>query len=373
MKIHVIPDGQAPILLSIDTMKKLGAIVDYGNDEAIFTSLNDQVIVPLQKSRAGHQLLPLGQDPLRNGRQLLRPVRRLSALAEQESGPSLGRPDPECGAKKFVSGQAQSATLQEEFNCMSSASQAGNHFGESPFVGSCQGNLRQPGSRSDLGLIEQACVTAPGSVRAPCNCPRHGQFLACGSGESTDGHHQHPVPVGHRRGHSGSQATLHVQPPGVSSGARNGAWGAGESGPHRSGNASAAQGRTASSRHDCGQGKDPGPGGDEQDQGCQVARPQGDVPGEGDLLWPEAHRGRAPGAVAGEGGRSRNVHHGDDHRQAQGEDLPGDHVHGRTILPLGSERGGPVYRAGLEARALCPMVPEDFQRRDGVRQRRVDA
>ena len=82
MKIHVIPDGQAPILLSIDTMKKLGAIVDYGNDEAIFTSLNDQVIVPLQKSRAGHQLLPLGQDPLRNGRQLARPVRRLSALAE---------------------------------------------------------------------------------------------------------------------------------------------------------------------------------------------------------------------------------------------------------------------------------------------------
>ena len=82
LKVHVIPEGQAPVLISIDTLKKLGAIIDYRSDEVIFTSLCDKTVVPLMRSRTGHQLLPLGADPLSRGKPLKRAVCRLSDLCE---------------------------------------------------------------------------------------------------------------------------------------------------------------------------------------------------------------------------------------------------------------------------------------------------
>ena len=80
MKIHVIGEGTAPILVSIDSLRKMGAIVDFRNDTAIFTALCASTLVSLERSQSGHQLFPLGEDPLKNGVKLPRPVHSLSAL-----------------------------------------------------------------------------------------------------------------------------------------------------------------------------------------------------------------------------------------------------------------------------------------------------
>ena len=62
MKVHVLDEGRAPVLLSIDSLRRLGAIVDFSKDEAIFTALDPKRLVPLRQSQAGHQLLSLGRD-----------------------------------------------------------------------------------------------------------------------------------------------------------------------------------------------------------------------------------------------------------------------------------------------------------------------
>lgn len=66
-KIHALDKGAAPVLISVSTLRRMGAIIDYTNDEAIFTKVNAQKIIKLSRSAAGHQLLPLTSDFMRDG------------------------------------------------------------------------------------------------------------------------------------------------------------------------------------------------------------------------------------------------------------------------------------------------------------------
>ena len=77
-----IPDGKAPILLSIDSLRRMGAIIDYANDEAIFTKLDPRKLVSLESTQVGHHIIPLGDNPFKNAKDLGREVHRLSALGE---------------------------------------------------------------------------------------------------------------------------------------------------------------------------------------------------------------------------------------------------------------------------------------------------
>ena len=79
-KVHVINQGTAPILLSVETLRRMGAIVDYNKDQVVFTKIDPQVLVQLHRSQAGHQLLPLGEDVLSRGERLAVPGRSLRAL-----------------------------------------------------------------------------------------------------------------------------------------------------------------------------------------------------------------------------------------------------------------------------------------------------
>ena len=81
-RVHVIPEGRAPILMSIETLRRLGAIVDFARDEAIFTRLCPHTLIPLERSQLGHQLLPLGEDFLSRGRPLKQAVTSLGQLSE---------------------------------------------------------------------------------------------------------------------------------------------------------------------------------------------------------------------------------------------------------------------------------------------------
>ena len=62
LKVHALDRGDGPILFSIESLRALGAIIDFREDLVCFRALNDQKVIPLERSSAGHQLLPLTQD-----------------------------------------------------------------------------------------------------------------------------------------------------------------------------------------------------------------------------------------------------------------------------------------------------------------------
>ncbi|OLQ06743.1 hypothetical protein AK812_SmicGene9941 [Symbiodinium microadriaticum] len=62
VQIHALNEGTGPILLSIDALRKLGAIVDFKEDLLVLTAIYDKKIIPLRRSSTGHQLLSLVED-----------------------------------------------------------------------------------------------------------------------------------------------------------------------------------------------------------------------------------------------------------------------------------------------------------------------
>ena len=84
LKVHVLEQGQAPVLLSIDTLRRMGAIIDFAADEVVFQKVNPQRLIHMERSQAGHQLLPLAEDFLSAGEQLVRPVKGLRSLVSRE-------------------------------------------------------------------------------------------------------------------------------------------------------------------------------------------------------------------------------------------------------------------------------------------------
>ena len=62
LKVHTLDRGSSPILFSIETLRALGAIIDFENDLAVFRHLDPKRIIELERSCTGHQLLPLCED-----------------------------------------------------------------------------------------------------------------------------------------------------------------------------------------------------------------------------------------------------------------------------------------------------------------------
>lgn len=82
LKIHALDQGSAPVLVSVDTLRRLGAIVDFRHDKAVFTDVNPKRVVELQRSAAGHQLIPLTEDFMAKGQTFERAVVSLAQLME---------------------------------------------------------------------------------------------------------------------------------------------------------------------------------------------------------------------------------------------------------------------------------------------------
>ena len=74
LSIHTLDCGGTPILVSIDTLRRLGAVIDFRDDLMVLRALDAQKIIPLQRSAAGHQLLSLTQDLYSNHVPAARPV-----------------------------------------------------------------------------------------------------------------------------------------------------------------------------------------------------------------------------------------------------------------------------------------------------------
>ena len=48
--------------MSVDTLRRLKAVIDFESDLMCFRSLDDKKLIPVERSQTGHQLLPLTED-----------------------------------------------------------------------------------------------------------------------------------------------------------------------------------------------------------------------------------------------------------------------------------------------------------------------
>ena len=62
INIHTLEGGTSPILLSVDALRRLGAIIDFQEDLAVFKQLSSTKIVRLSRGKTGHQMMPLTDD-----------------------------------------------------------------------------------------------------------------------------------------------------------------------------------------------------------------------------------------------------------------------------------------------------------------------
>ena len=83
LKAHAPDKGCVPVLMSISTLKKMGAVIDFGRDEAVFAKLNPLKRVKLETTQTGHQVLPLTRDFMREAVSLEAPVTRLGQTASE--------------------------------------------------------------------------------------------------------------------------------------------------------------------------------------------------------------------------------------------------------------------------------------------------
>lgn len=83
LKVHALDKGHAPVLISVDSMRRMGAIVDFRRDEAVFTAINPKKLVKLQRSSAGHQLIPLTSDFMTGGEEFSNAVNSLRQVFQE--------------------------------------------------------------------------------------------------------------------------------------------------------------------------------------------------------------------------------------------------------------------------------------------------
>ena len=60
--IHGLNAKGVPILVSIDTLAKMGAVIDFRTGRAIYQSLDPNAIVQLERATTGHLLMDLAKD-----------------------------------------------------------------------------------------------------------------------------------------------------------------------------------------------------------------------------------------------------------------------------------------------------------------------
>ena len=74
LTIHTLDRGTGPVLLSVETLRKLGAVVDFQEDLFCFRNLDKSRIIQAERSSAGHQLIPLSDDMYKDAVDSCRPV-----------------------------------------------------------------------------------------------------------------------------------------------------------------------------------------------------------------------------------------------------------------------------------------------------------
>ena len=66
LTVHCLDQGTGPLLLSVDTLRRLKAVIDFESDLVCFRALDAKRLVPVERSQTGHQLLPMTEDLFEN-------------------------------------------------------------------------------------------------------------------------------------------------------------------------------------------------------------------------------------------------------------------------------------------------------------------
>ena len=62
LQIHALNKGSGPVLISVSTLRTLGAVIDFEKDLMVLRHLDPRKVIALQRSSTGHQLLDLTTD-----------------------------------------------------------------------------------------------------------------------------------------------------------------------------------------------------------------------------------------------------------------------------------------------------------------------
>ena len=65
------------MLLSVASLRSLGAIVDFAEDLVVFRNLDAKRIIQAKRSQSGHQLLPLCGDMYEHSTEAKQPIQSL--------------------------------------------------------------------------------------------------------------------------------------------------------------------------------------------------------------------------------------------------------------------------------------------------------
>ena len=85
MKVHIHTIPGQPVLLSVKSLRALGAVIDFERDEAIFRRLDSSRVVSLETTASGHQLFPLVGDVLQGSFRRDGPFRSLGEDGSQHT------------------------------------------------------------------------------------------------------------------------------------------------------------------------------------------------------------------------------------------------------------------------------------------------
>ena len=64
LQVHALDKGEAPILLSVATLKRLKAVLDFSDGTMVLRGIDDCQVLQLEESNTGHLLLSLTEDLL---------------------------------------------------------------------------------------------------------------------------------------------------------------------------------------------------------------------------------------------------------------------------------------------------------------------
>ena len=62
MRVHVHEVPNQPVLLSIASLRKLGAVIDFNEDKMILKAVDPCRVIKLERTSSGHQVFPLTED-----------------------------------------------------------------------------------------------------------------------------------------------------------------------------------------------------------------------------------------------------------------------------------------------------------------------
>ena len=82
MKIHALDKGCGPVLMSVPTLKSLGAIIDFSDGTMVLRHVSPDRLVCLEESNTGHLLLPLTGDLLEGSHRTTRSIPPLRSFLE---------------------------------------------------------------------------------------------------------------------------------------------------------------------------------------------------------------------------------------------------------------------------------------------------